>query len=352
MKGAKGEKMENILLTGLGISYPQNNKMDYKDLQEFYANKNVRIKSIMKILGKEQRFSMSLDDDYFSFLEKAALEAIYSSNTKIEDIDMIVVATDTPEYLSPSNAIRLANRLNMENVQVAYDLNANCASGVVAIDQVSSYLKSNIYINTALVVLAFMGSYIYMPENPISYSTFSDSAAAVVLEKEYGDIGTGIIDVCYKTDCSYNSMDVVPNNGFFNIFLNNERGDQDLKLGMNDDVDLSFIPDMWANQMNDFLRKNGLCPKDISQYLFSQFSLYHIKSTLKKLNVEDSHYTYIGNMYGYNGCCSPLFALYNACRMRKLKKNDLFILCGIGAGYTSAGLLYKVGKDDLNCGKY
>lgn len=191
-----------------------------------------------------------------------------------------------------------------------------------------------------------------MPENPISYSTFSDSAAAVVLEKEYGDIGTGIIDVCYKTDCSYNSMDVVPNNGFFNIFLNNERGDQDLKLGMNDDVDLSFIPDMWANQMNDFLRKNGLCPKDISQYLFSQFSLYHIKSTLKKLNVEDSHYTYIGNMYGYNGCCSPLFALYNACRMRKLKKNDLFILCGIGAGYTSAGLLYKVGKDDLNCGKY
>ena len=38
--------------------------------------------------------------------------------------------------------------------------------------------------------------------------------------------------------------------------------------------------------------------------------------------------------------------------MRKLKKNDLFILCGIGAGYTSAGLLYKVGKDDLNCGKY
>ena len=77
MKGAKGEKMESILLTGLGISYPQNNKMDYKDLQEFYANKNVRIKSIMKILGKEQRFSMSLDDDYFSFLEKAALEAIY-----------------------------------------------------------------------------------------------------------------------------------------------------------------------------------------------------------------------------------------------------------------------------------
>ena len=54
MKGAKEKRWKVYYLTGLGISYPQNNKMDYKDLQEFYANKNVRIKSIMKIWEKNK----------------------------------------------------------------------------------------------------------------------------------------------------------------------------------------------------------------------------------------------------------------------------------------------------------
>lgn len=337
---------KNVEIVGIGIEYPSYGMVDYSGLEKYYNEKNIRIKSLMKILGKEGRYTRKNDDDYFQFLEISSKKALKAANLSVSDLDMVIVATDTPEYLSPTNALRITNILKAKNVKIAFDMDANCASGIVAIDQASSYMKVNRSINTALIICAFMGSNIFTPENPVSYCTFSDGVSSVILEKK--DNLSGIIDTNYMTDCSYMNMDVLPAKGFSNILRSKDNKNEDMKLGTDQGLDISFIPEIWKVQLNELLANNNLNAENISQYLFSQFSLYHIKSTIQKMNLSDKHYTYVGEKYGYTGECSPIFALYDARKKGKIKRDDLIILCGIGAGYTSAAMLYKVGKEDLN----
>lgn len=77
-----------------------------------------------------------------------------------------------------------------------------------------------------------------------------------------------------------------------------------------------------------FICKNKLTPEEISQYIFSQFSLYHIKSTIQKLHLSSEHYTYVGDKYGYTGECSPIFALYDAKNPGKLKQETI-LFCAV-----------------------
>lgn len=337
---------ERIEITGIGIEYPSYGKVDYNKLENYYNEKKVRIKSLMKILGKEGRYTREFTDDYFKLLENASKKSLKAANLNTKDLDILIVATDTPEYLSPTNAIRVANILNAQNVKIAFDMNANCASGIVALDQISSYMKANKNMNRALVICVFMGSNIFASENPVSYCTFSDGVSAVVLEKKGNE--SGIVDTNYMTDSSFINMDVMPQKGFSEILRNNFFQSGEMKLGMDTELDISFIPDLWKEQLEDLLVKNNLSAEQITQYLFSQFSLYHIKSTMQKMNLSNKFYTYVGQKYGYTGECSPIFALHDAKKERKIKQNDLIILCGIGAGYTSAAMLYRVGKEDLN----
>lgn len=337
---------KNIEISGIGIDYPSYGKVDYDSLRKYYQDKKIRIKSLMKILGKNGRFTGKSSDEYFKLMVNASKKSIEAAGININDLDMIVVATDTPEYLSPTNALRITNIMQAQKVKIAFDMNANCAAGIISLDQVSSYMETNTTIKNALVICAFMGSYIFTPENPISYCTFSDGVSAIVLRKR--ESSYGIIDTNYITDSSYMKMDVIPASGFSEILRNEKRNDKDLKLGMDQGLDISFIPEIWSRQLENLLAKNKLTPEEISQYIFSQFSLYHIKSTMQKLHLSNEYYTYVGEQYGYTGECSPIFALYDAKKSGKIKTGDYIILCGIGAGYTSAAMLYKVGKEDLN----
>lgn len=331
----------NVVITGIGINYPQKNMITAEQLENHFSKQGIRIRSMMKVLGKERKFCIDKEDDYYDLLSGASKDALRNADLKAENIDILVVVADTPEYISPTNAVKLAKRIGANSVKVVYDLNANCAGGVVAIDQVSHYLQSSKNFSKAMITTSFFGSYISREDDPIAYSTFSDSAACIILEKKKENIERGFIDSAYKTDCNYDNMDVFPSEGFKNILIGNDRTDEALKLGINTEVDLSFIPDVWQGLLMDLLNKNNLNPQNVSKYLFSQFSLFHIVSTMAKLHLKKEHFVYVGNKYGYNGCCSPIFTLYSAVKSNRIHEGELIILCSIGAGYTSSAVLYK-----------
>lgn len=185
-----------------------------------------------------------------------------------------------------------------------------------------------------------------------------ESLLEEVAEDKYSDYDTNKFSKIGKPDNQITistrhsskglEFEVVIMKGFSNILRSKDNKNEDMKLGTDQGLDISFIPEIWKVQLNELLANNNLNAENISQYLFSQFSLYHIKSTIQKMNLSDKHYTYVGEKYGYTGECSPIFALYDARKKGKIKRDDLIILCGIGAGYTSAAMLYKVGKEDLN----
>lgn len=333
---------DNIVIAGIATSYPEENLVSYQDIEEHFENTKVRIKSLMKILGKNQRYCVTKDANYYDLLEKAAQKALDSANLTAQNLDILVVVADTPEYISPTNAIKLAKIIGANNVKVVYDLNANCAGGIVAFDQISRFLTANKYFYNAMIITSFYGSYIRNDNDPIAFSTFSDSAAAVILQKKTEDRKRGFIDSAYRTDCSYDTMDVFPANGFKDILVNGHRDDAHIKLGISKDMELSFVPENWEKLILELLGNNNLNPEEIEKYIFSQFSLYHIRSTMALLKLKQDKFYYNGDVYGYNGCCSPYFALANLLSKSEIPNNKYIVLSAIGAGFTSAAILYSI----------
>ncbi|MCR3759099.1 hypothetical protein KYB31_08860 [Clostridium felsineum] len=332
----------NIVITGIGTTYPEENVTTYEDIENHFKGTGIRVRSLMKILGKNKRFSIDEDIDYFDFAKVASDKALKQANIRADELDIIVVVADTPEYIAPTNAIKLGKKLNAKNVKVAYDMNANCAGGVVAIDQISRYLLSNKEFSKAMITTVFIESYIRDDKDPIDYSIFSDSVASVILEKKEEEVKRGFIDSSYKTDWNYDNMNVFPKSGFKDMLMKNNRDDKDIKAGVNEEVNLDFIPDVWNDIILNLLKKNALLPADIKKYFFSQFSLYHIATAMAKLHLKKDKYIYTGDMYGYNGSCSPFFSLEYALNDELVVKDDHIVLCAIGAGYTTSAVLYKL----------
>lgn len=332
---------KNVVIVGTGIYYPEKNVKTREEIVDHFKTINIDVEGLLNHLGKERRFIADSNETPLTIAQKAAQEALKTSNLSIDDIDMIVFSTDTPEYTIPANAVKLAHLLNAKNANVLYDLNANCAGGVIALDQVNNFMKSHTQINRALVIGSFMGSYIHNECEALSYSIFTDGAGAVILEKEEEPFERGFIDSEYDASGDYHNMNAFPKNGF-NEILRDVPSDEDaLKLYVKPDVQLSFVPDVWEKIVRSLLERNSLTPQAIESYICSQFSLFDIKSTLDKLEVNQSKKIYVGDKYGYTGSSSPIFALNSALKNNIIKKNSYGIFLGIGSGYTSISILYK-----------
>ena len=186
-----------------------------------------------------------------------------------------------------------------------------------------------------------MGSYLRRDTDAISYGTFSDAASTIILRKVEEDIERGVIDSNYKTDYNYENMDVFPAKGFSDMLVNNHRSNDNIMINIAKDVDLSFIPDMWEKLIRGLLINNKLDVEDVYRYFFSQFSLFHIRSTMGKLKLPKEKCIYVGDEYGYTGCCSPIFALDYSMKTEEIKEGSYTVFCAVGSGYTSIAVLYK-----------
>lgn len=332
---------ENVVISGTGIYYPKENAMEYDKIVNHFKSLDIEVEGLLKHLGKKVRFIADSSETPITLAHKAAVIALDSANLEIKDIDMIVVSTDTPEYNVPSNAIKLSKSLNAKETHIAFDINGNCAGGIIAMDQVSSYLKTHKHIKRALIVGVFMGSHIHKETDPISYSIFSDGAGAVILEKKEENFERGFIDSQYNSNSDYHNMNSFPKLGFSNILKNNVKEDEHLKLYVNPEIQLSFVPDVWVGIISTLLERNNLTSGDIDMYIFSQFSLFDITSTIDRLSVNHDKFIYTGDKYGYTGSSSPIFALNHTLKEQDYNKYSTAVFCGIGAGYSSASLLYK-----------
>ncbi|MFD2444603.1 hypothetical protein ACFSO7_11560 [Bacillus sp. CGMCC 1.16607] len=112
---------------------------------------------------------------------------------------MVIIVSDTPKYLIPSNALLIKEEIKAVAVNIVYDNNANCIGMISAIDHVSRYLKAKTRLLNALVVGSFYSQVIANQECLLSYPTFGDGSCAILLQKLEEDTERGVIDTVYET---------------------------------------------------------------------------------------------------------------------------------------------------------
>lgn len=335
--------MNNVLMDGTGVYIPENIVYN-EELERQFEKRGLTAKDRMDDLGRHKRYFISEGENAITMSQNAIDDCIHKNNFNIKEYEMLVVCTDTPEYLSPSNAMRIVGLYGdeMKNIKVAFDLNSNCTGMIQGIDIVSKYMKAS-NIRKALVVGTYCISPIAVWSDTVVYGTFGDAAACVSLSMVKEEEKRGILDNEVLVDAKYYGSVQYPKCGMAKaplnaIMPNEKRMDWNFyNLDMED-----FIPQNVAETIKKVLNRNAMEVDEIDYFVFSQLNDTCNKETLKLLgvNAEDGKYDFIGKDYGYTGNTCPILCM-NKYWNKYTKPGKKVMICTFGAGHSVIAQLYK-----------
>ncbi|HEX4900015.1 MAG TPA: ketoacyl-ACP synthase III, partial [Pyrinomonadaceae bacterium] len=145
---------------------------------------------VSQVIGINERHVCAADESTADLAEKASLRALESAGITPEQLDLIILATDTPEHLSPATSVVVQHRIGAKNAGT-FDINCACSGFVTALDTASKFIIADSEYKHVLVIGAYAMSK-YLDWNDKKTATiFADGAGAVVLEAS--DEGPGFL---------------------------------------------------------------------------------------------------------------------------------------------------------------
>jgi 3-oxoacyl-[acyl-carrier-protein] synthase III len=268
------------------------------------------------------------DDEYTSDLAlHASLNAIEAAGIQASDIDLIIVATTTPDKIFPSTAVILQKKLGIAGCP-AFDIQAVCSGFVYAIATADSFIKSGAA-KCALVIGAETFSRIVDWTNRGNCILWGDGAGAVILQasEEQGIISTHLhadgnyekmLHVPRSEDPAIRDTVVMEGNGVFKVAVNT----------------LDAIVD-------ETLEANGMQKSDIDWLVPHQANIRILQATAKKLDMSMDNVVVTVDKHGNTSAASIPLALDTAVRDGRIKRGETILMEAFGGGFTWGSALIK-----------
>lgn len=324
--------MLKILGTGIYAPGEPINNSELKTLAgiEFDSEK-LEIK--MGIKSRHNARLRGIKESTVDFAEKASLAALQDAGLTAEDIDLIILGTDTPEYISPATAILVQGRLKKRQDRcLAIDVLNTCASFVSGIDVAARMLTANPALRHVLLVAPYNMPAFVRPGDAFGYSIFGDAAGAWIVGR--GDGMSRYIDSEFIADGTEYGYIGVYSGGARKQITHEllDKGEWGLEL-------LQPLParrnvEMWPPLVRQLLAKTNIPIEKVDHFLFTQINRSAIVETMQILGVPMEKTTCIMDRYGYPGAaCVPL-ALHHAVQQKSIKRGDMVLNCVTGSGYT------------------
>lgn len=311
--------MVRAKIIGTGKYVPLN-LVTNEDMEKIFGNPVDP--SLEAKLGIKQRFIMGDDESSVDLATNAGIVAIKDTGLKPEQIDLIIVATDTPEYISPAISSVVQGRLMAKNAGT-FDMNASCAGFVSALDIASRAIMTGGYNNVLLIGVYNMTKLVDRIDANI-FPIFADGAGAVVLtatEEESGFLASKLI----VDGAQYDLLSIHARSKEYS--LTKERTDRTVRL--------------WPSLITQTLEKVNLHINDVDHFFFTQINKWVIEEVLNVLELPMEKTTCIMDKYGYTGsACIPM-ALDVAIRENKIKKGDTIVFVASGVGFNIACAVFK-----------
>lgn len=331
--------MGNAIIKGVAYYHPEH-KVDNEYFIEHFKKQGKNITNLLKTTGRKSRYIS--DDETENILTmgyQAAKEVLEKVYVKPSQLGMIIFATGTPEYIAPTNAIKLHSMLQAGQKCAVYDLNANCAGMLVALEQVARTMRSNPDLKYALIVGSDQLNRYSRYREAITYSNFGDSACAMVIENIY-HIERGFMDSDFYTNSSNHNKILLPAKGMSTVVRDKHLSTQD-KLVKWDPFDLSGAFFSAKISIEELLFRNNLRKENIKKYFLSQFAIKNIEGVAQELGESMDKFVFIGDEFGYTGTTSPILAYARAVENNELDIDDYVVFWTVGAGTTCVCVLYQ-----------
>jgi 3-oxoacyl-[acyl-carrier-protein] synthase-3 len=268
---------------------------------------------------------------------RAARAALKSAGIQPEQVDMILLGTDTPDYITPATSTVLQHKLGATNAGT-YDIGCACASFPTGVAAAAGLLSTNPWMNYVLVVGVYLMSKLADPADVVSFF-YGDGAGAAVLAA--GD-KPGFITSAYLADGSYADYWVISSGATAEpaSVESVQAGRTKVRLVQRYPPDVNH--ENWPIIVRQLAERGGFKLQDIDLAIFTQVRLPSIKLVMEDLGLPLSKTHWIMEDWGYMGsACIPM-ALDDAIEKGKVHPGDLLVLVGSGVGYNYAGVALRM----------
>lgn len=332
--------MNQVRIAGTGIYVP-GEPIDNQELMslagiEFDA---ARYEEKLGIRARHLAAPRGLNETTADFATHAARAALADAGISAAEVDLFIVATDTPEFISPSTAVLVQGRLQGGRRSCgAFDINATCAGFSTAFDVAARMVGAGGTVKRAVVIGVYNMNALVRPGDPFGWSIFADGAGAFVLERTTA--ASRYEHSCYVADGTQwdyvgvyaggtrrpITAEVLAAGSYGLELLQRLPGDRNVKL--------------WPPVVADLLAGAGRRIEQLDHIIFTQINRSVILEVMSILGLPSERTTMVMDRYGYTGsACIPM--AFNAAVQRgAVKRGDLVAFVASGAGLAVAANLF------------
>ena len=277
--------------------------------------------------GIKERHIADPNENTSDLAYEASLEAIKSANIDASDIDLIILATTTPDKVFPSTACTVQSKLNISCP--AFDIQAVCTGFIYALSIADKFMKTNAAKNV-LVIGADRMSSITDYTDRSNAILWGDGAGAVILSASEDP---GILSTHIHADGKHENLLHVPRN-------KKEKGKSDA-IEMQGNQVFKFAVNTLDQIVDETLLANNLGKSDIDWVVPHQANIRILEATAKKLEMSMSKVIVTIDRHGNTSAASIPLAMDEGVKSEKIQPNQTILMEAFGGGFTWGSALIK-----------
>jgi len=267
----------------------------------------------------------------------AARQALERAGRKPEDVDLIILGTDSPDYITPATSVVLQHKLRAKNAGT-FDISCACASFPTGMATAAGLVAANSGMRTVLVVGVYLMHRLADPNDPMMFF-YGDGAGAVVLGTSEKP---GFVASAMQADGSYHH-----HWGIFSGGTAEPASEEAVRAGRTKVRMLERYPaeineQGWPKLVRRIAEEGGFGVQDIDCLILTQVRKPTIEKVMAELGLPMERTHTVMEEFGYTGsACIPM-ALDDAIQKGKIHSSDLVVLVGSGVGYNQAGAAFRM----------
>jgi len=328
--------MKAIRIAGTGSYLPEKVLSNF-DLEEMVETSDEWIR---RRTGISERRLARPDQAASDLGQKAAFQALAQAKMDPKDLDLLIMATITPDTCCPSGANWLENKIGASGA-VSFDVTAACCGFLFGISVAEHYLRVGTFEN-AMVVAAEVMSRTVNWQDRSSSILWGDGAGALILDTRSSN-GGEVISTILHTDGSRGENLLMPGGGSRTTPISHESVDRGVHYLQLVEAPTTFrvAVEHFTMACEEALEVNGLSADQISLYIPHQANIRIMQAMAKKLGVSMDRIFVNIDRYGNISSASMAIGLDEANHQGRIKKGDLVLLCGFGGGLTWGSSLIR-----------
>ncbi len=290
-------------------------------------------------VGIRERHWMAPEQTTSDLVTAAAQRALDKAGVRPEQLNLIIVSTDTPDYLSPGTSVVVQHKLGAVNAGT-YDVNSACAGWVTALDQGARYIATDEAMNYVLVAGGYGMSRFLDLSDKKTANLFADGAGAAVLG--VGDRPGFLASNFLAKGEYYDALGIYVGGAACPSTPENLASFGPPRVQFVKKFPRTFNTEYWPKLIQGALDKAGLTLDDIDHYLFTQLNLRTIEAMMELLGQPLSKAHWVMDKWGYTGSPCVVMALDDAiANGRGPRPGENVLFCASGGGISMAASVWR-----------